>query len=121
MGNVTAKTSGEIASFITPAKTNIKSLKVHFSPKQLGTGDPSPENVREIIGWDGINTYNDPKYGSNIIWNQCFDLSNLKIGSGTSDIFNVTKLDTGFRVTANADVSVSGSRVIYFTLKWNRI
>ena len=34
MGNVTAKTSGEIATFMTPAKTNIKSLKVHFSPKQ---------------------------------------------------------------------------------------
>lgn len=54
MGNVTAKTSGEIASFMTPAKTNIKSLKVYFSPKQLGTGDPSPENVREIVGWDGV-------------------------------------------------------------------
>ena len=54
MGNLTAKTSGEIASFMTPAKTNIKSLKVHFSPKQLGAGDPSPENVREIVGWDGV-------------------------------------------------------------------
>ena len=54
MGNVTAKTSGDIASFMTPAETNIKSLKVHFSPKQLGTGDPSPENVREIVGWDGV-------------------------------------------------------------------
>lgn len=54
MGNVTAKTSGEIANFMTPAETNITSLKVHFSPKQLGTGDPSPENVREIEGWDGV-------------------------------------------------------------------
>ena len=54
MGNVTAKTSGEIASFMSPSMTNIKSLKVHFSPKQLGTGNPSPENVREIVGWDGV-------------------------------------------------------------------
>ena len=54
MGNVTAKTSGDIASFMTPAETNITSLKVHFSPKQLGEGDPSPENVREIEGWDGV-------------------------------------------------------------------
>lgn len=54
MGCLTAKASGSIASFITPAKTNIKSLKVHFSPKQLGTGDPSPENVRKIEGWDGV-------------------------------------------------------------------
>ena len=54
MGNLTTKTSGEIASFMSPSITNIKSLKVHFSPKQLGTGDPSPENVREIVGWDGV-------------------------------------------------------------------
>ena len=54
MGNLTAKTSGEIASFMSPSKTNIKSLKVHFSPKQLGTGDPSPENIREIVDWDGV-------------------------------------------------------------------
>lgn len=121
MGNLIAKTSGEIATFMTPAKTNIKSLKIHFSPKQLGTGDPSPENVREIVGWDGVEAYNDPKYGGNIVWNQCFDLSTLKIGSGTSNNFNVTKLDTGFKVVTNTDISGSGSRVIYFTLKWNRI
>ena len=64
MGNLTAKTSGEIATFMTPAKTNIKSLKVHFSPKQLGTGDPSPENIREIVGWDGVETFGS---GRNLI------------------------------------------------------
>ena len=54
MGCLTAKASGEIASFMSPSVTNIKSLKVHFSPKQLGTGDPSLENVREIEGWNGV-------------------------------------------------------------------
>ena len=54
MGCLTTKASGSIASFMSPSVTNIKSLKVHFSPKQLGTGDPSPENVREIVGWDGV-------------------------------------------------------------------
>lgn len=67
MGNVTAKTSGEIASFMTPAKTNIKSLKVHFSPKQLGTGDPSPENVREIEGWDGVEVNGSGKNIAHIV------------------------------------------------------
>ena len=67
MGNVTAKTSGEIASFMTPAKTNIKSLKVHFSPKQLGTGDPSPENVREIVGWDGVEVNGSGKNIAHIV------------------------------------------------------
>ena len=67
MVNVTAKTSGEIANFMTPAKTNIKSLKVHFSPKQLGTGDPSPENVREIVGWNGVEVNGSGKNIAHIV------------------------------------------------------
>ena len=92
MGNLTAKTSGELTSFMTPAKTNIKSLKVHFSPKQLGTGDPSPENVREIEGWDGVNVYNDPKYGGFVVWNQLYDGSG---STGTNGGITYTKLDNG--------------------------
>lgn len=67
MGNLTAKTSGEIANFMTPTKTNIKSLKVHFSPKQLGEGDPSPENVREIVGWDGVEVNGSGKNIAHIV------------------------------------------------------
>ena len=54
----TVKYSGPIASFRCPTEAEIRSLKVHFSPKQEGTGDPSPENVREIVGWDGVEVYN---------------------------------------------------------------
>lgn len=50
----TVKYSGPVASFHCPTEATIRSLKVHFSPKQLGSGDPSPENVREIEGWDKI-------------------------------------------------------------------
>lgn len=81
MGNLTAKTSGEIASFMTPAKTNIKSLKVHFSPKQLGTGDPSPENVREIVGWDGVEV---DRCGRNLLQNANGSLSYLHLKKGTT-------------------------------------
>ena len=52
------KYSGPVASFHCPTNAEIRSLKVHFSPKQLGEGTPSPENVREIEGGDGINLYN---------------------------------------------------------------
>ena len=48
------KYTGPIASFHCPTNAEIRSLKVHFSPKQEGSGDPSPENVREIVGWDGV-------------------------------------------------------------------
>ena len=50
----TVKYTGPVASFHCPTSADIRSLKVHFSPKQLGEGTPSPENVREIEGWDGV-------------------------------------------------------------------
>lgn len=34
--------------------TKLKECKIHFSPVQEGEGDPSPENVRPISGWDGV-------------------------------------------------------------------
>lgn len=55
----TVKYSGPVASFHCPTNAEIRSLKVHFSPKQEGEGDPSPENVREIVGWDGVVVHND--------------------------------------------------------------
>lgn len=57
MGNLTVKESGEMVNFISPNVSKITSFKVHFSPKQEGTGDPSPENVREITGWNGVEGY----------------------------------------------------------------
>ncbi len=50
----TVKYTGPVASFHCPTEATIRSLKVHFSPKQLGSGTPSPDNVREIVGWDGV-------------------------------------------------------------------
>ena len=53
----TVKYTGPVASFHCPTNAEIRSLKVHFSPKQDGNGDPSPENVRPIVGWDGVEAY----------------------------------------------------------------
>ena len=47
-------TSGAMASFNTDISANLKECKVYFSPVQEGTGDPSPDNVRPITGWDGV-------------------------------------------------------------------
>ena len=47
--------SGSVAHFRTPSRVPIESLKFHFLPKQEGTGDPSPSNVRPITGWTGLN------------------------------------------------------------------
>lgn len=49
--------SGSIASFSDGGdELPMKSLKVNIVPKQSGTGDPSPSNVRAISGWDSVGT-----------------------------------------------------------------
>ena len=46
--------SGNIASFRTPSRVPIESLKFHFLPKQAA-GTPSPENPIPIEGWTELN------------------------------------------------------------------
>lgn len=51
----TAKTFEATGNPITiPEYKELVKLTTNFSPKQAGTGDPSPENVRPISGWDSV-------------------------------------------------------------------
>lgn len=54
---MTITKEGALASFYTVNKAPIKHLKVYFSPKQAGSGDASPENVREISGWNSVQIH----------------------------------------------------------------
>lgn len=48
--------NGSIASFSDGGDDlPMKSLKVNIVPKQSGSGDPSPSNVRPISGWDSVD------------------------------------------------------------------
>lgn len=46
--------SGSVANFKTDMIAPLKGCKINFLPKQSGSGDPSPTNVRPISGWDGM-------------------------------------------------------------------
>lgn len=48
---VESKTGNPI---VVPPYKAITSLNISFSPQQAGTGDPSPENIRPISGWDEV-------------------------------------------------------------------
>lgn len=50
-----ATATGNPLTFITDLARPLKSLLIPFTPKQEGTGDPSPENIRSILPWDGLN------------------------------------------------------------------
>ena len=52
---LTHTVSGDVAHFRTPSRVPITSLKLHCYPKQEGSGDPSPTNVRPIHGWAELN------------------------------------------------------------------
>ena len=39
---------------VLPEYKSLEKLNIEFSPKQAGSGDPSPENVRPISGYDSV-------------------------------------------------------------------
>ena len=59
MARMIINKSGNPVEFLSPGKADIRSLKVYFSPKQLGEGTPAPDNVRDIVGWDVVDVYNN--------------------------------------------------------------
>ncbi len=75
--------SGAIASFEDGADgMPIKSLTVNIEPVQVGSGDPSPSNVRPISGWTGMNV---SRTGINV-WDEEWE-------SGVYSILNGNKSD----------------------------
>ena len=101
---MTITKSGELASFYTVNKAPIKHLRVYFSPKQAGEGDPSPENVREISGWDNINIYHN---GKNYWTNKDISvLSNNKISQLPFALFpNTTYTLSAIVTSSDTDVN----------------
>lgn len=45
----------------TPVENYELGVKVDITPVQEGEGDPSPENVRPIVGWDNVNVWRGGK------------------------------------------------------------
>lgn len=61
--------SGEIASFTDGGdELPVKSLKVNIVPKQSGSGDPSPSNVRPISGVDTVGIQQSGKNLCNLVY-----------------------------------------------------
>lgn len=56
--------SGSIASFEGNETTAIKSLTAQIVPKQSGSGDPSPSNIRPISAWSEVNV---TRCGKNLV------------------------------------------------------
>lgn len=77
----------------------MKSLKVYIEPVQSGSGDPSPDNIRPISGWDSVETV---RTGKNL----------LKNTASTATISGVT-----FTVNSDGSVIANGTATANAYLK----
>ena len=62
--------TGDLISTSDAMQAPAVELSVTLEPQQAGTGDPSPDNVRPISGWDEVDVVDDAVYGGNVNWNQ---------------------------------------------------
>lgn len=86
----------DIVSFQADAKgVPLKSLTATINPKQSGSGDPSPDNVRPISGWDSVSV---TRSGKNLL-RYPYDSSNA----------NKTVNGVTFTVTNDGILTVTGT------------
>lgn len=62
----TQTATGNPVTLTTAQEGGAKSALVTFAPKQSGTGNPSPSNIRPISGWDSLSIWQG---GENIVSN----------------------------------------------------
>lgn len=99
---------GALASFYTVNKAPIKHLRVYFSPKQSGSGDPSPENIRPIEGWDAVEVNNSQE-------NLFIPASFIRSSNGITFTY-YTNGDIHVEGTATANTWLNVPSSMYFTI-----
>lgn len=101
--------TGNPLTFQTDLARPLKSLLIPFTPVQSGSGDPSPENIRPIVPWDGVNVWSGGKNITEILKNAPY---------GTYEGFGFKHILT-FKVKPNTDYTLSSTstgaiNVLYF-------
>lgn len=96
--------TGNPLTFITDKAKPLKSLLIPFTPKQSGTGDPSPENIRSILPWDGLSVFGGGKNLFNV--NSAFqNPSDTSYENNTKRIFTPITYCLGLSATNFFDTS----------------
>lgn len=81
---VDGSASGDIVSFGDGSDNPLKELKISIEAVQIGSGDPSPTNVRPISGWNSVGLV---RTGKNLV-----DIADRTITSQyTSEYFTLKK------------------------------
>lgn len=83
--------TGNPLVFLTDLAKPLKSLSIPFTPRQSGSGDPSPSNIRPIVPWNGLTVFGG---GKNLL-----DSSTLEQGGINADglaVSNPKRIRTGY-------------------------
>lgn len=98
--------SGGVVTFDSPAE--ITALSVAVEPVQPGSGDPSPDNVRPISGWDAVGIWNKPTHDTTTDPTVTIQLGQTVYG-GTLDVTGGTMtVDRRYIVADGVNIRVSG-------------
>lgn len=66
--NDTKTVSGNIVHIEDGSEAPVLSLKVAITPKQSGSGTPSPDNVRPISGWESVDLWSGTANALDLSW-----------------------------------------------------
>lgn len=100
--------SGEIVTFYNPGGAEITALSVAVEPVQAGSGNPSPDNVRPISGWDSVNIWNKPTHDTTADPTVTIQLGQTVYG-GTLDVTGGTMMvDRRYIVADGVNIRAGG-------------
>ena len=107
--------TGDVVQFQTGRSVPIRKLEVSLEPVQSGSGDPSPENVRPITGWNSVNVY---KVGKNLFP----DAGDIVVTGNRSFSYGRPIIKSGETITVSANMEIAEgftSCVLFFLRKNN--
>lgn len=100
-------------SFVTDMVAPLRKLLLSFAPKQSGSGDPSPTNVRPISGWDGVSVTVSPTLDTEA--GETYSVSFPALGKNLfGGAYNVkytldNPIPKGSKITASGSIPESGN------------
>lgn len=106
----TQTATGNPVTITTAQAGGAKSAIVTFSPKQSGTGDPSPSNIRPFILWDGLEL---TRTGKNLLKNKA---TTATVNGVTFTVNDDGTINVDGTASARADFYIYGASSTYESL-----
>ena len=117
-GDVTKTVSGTMVHITDALAKAALSVLVDIDPVQAGSGDPSPDNVRPITGWTGVNVYVSPTQDQQDATTYAVDWTSEAgtVYGGTLDVTNgVLTVDrASVDLTTGMAEGVAGSGYVFY-------